>query len=216
MNQLNLKEMERKAFRSTFQDGLWDIYLGLIVIGMAIFIFRPQAGYSGWNLLLMVAVFGLAYGLFWLGKKFVTTPRLGQVTFGPLRKQKKTTLAIILGVVVVVQAGVVALSAMGWLNPEVGAKINAFLNVRDLERLTVAAIGALFIGPSMILVAYFNDFSRGYYIAILMSVAVFLMIWLNQPFYPVILGGLIILPGVILFVRFLQKYPLHRKDAPNG
>ena len=25
--QLNLKELERKAFRSTYQDGLWDLYL---------------------------------------------------------------------------------------------------------------------------------------------------------------------------------------------
>ena len=25
--QLNLKQLERKAYRSTFQDGLWDLYL---------------------------------------------------------------------------------------------------------------------------------------------------------------------------------------------
>ena len=30
--QLNLKEIERKAFRSTYQDGLWDIHLGLIFV----------------------------------------------------------------------------------------------------------------------------------------------------------------------------------------
>lgn len=27
----NLKELEKKAFKSTFQDGLWDIQLGLNV-----------------------------------------------------------------------------------------------------------------------------------------------------------------------------------------
>ena len=39
---LNLKEIERKAFRSTYEDGLWDIYFGLIVICMSIFIYRPE------------------------------------------------------------------------------------------------------------------------------------------------------------------------------
>jgi len=77
----------------------------------------------------------------------------------------------------------------------------------------VAAIGSLFIGPSMILVAYFTDFGRGYYIAILMSAAVFLMILLNKPIYPLIIGLLIILPGVVLFIRFLQKYPLRDKKV---
>ena len=34
-NQINLKEIERKAFRSTFQDGLRDMHYGLIVICMS-------------------------------------------------------------------------------------------------------------------------------------------------------------------------------------
>ena len=41
------------------------------------------------------------------------------------------------------------------------------------------------------------------------------MIYLNQPIYPIIIGALIVLPGVVLFVRFLQKYPLHREEAPH-
>jgi len=39
------------------------------------------------------------------------------------------------------------------------------------------------------------------------------MIYLNQPVYPIIIGGLIILPGLVLFVRFLKTYPLQRKDT---
>ena len=37
MNQiLHLKDIEKRAFRSTFEDGLWDIYLGglLFCMGM--------------------------------------------------------------------------------------------------------------------------------------------------------------------------------------
>lgn len=210
---LNLKEMERKAFRSTYQDGLWDLYIGLIVICMAVFMFRPSEGYSVLNIVLAVSGFALAYLVFWAGKKFITLPRLGQVTFGPKRRQRRLTLAVILGAVVLVQAGFISLSVFGWLNPDVAEKINSFLKSRDLMDLMVAAIGSLFVGPSMILIAYFKDFPRGYYIAVMMSLAVFLMILLNQPLYPVIIGGMIALPGLVLFVRFLRKYPLRRVEV---
>lgn len=211
--QLSLKEIERKAFRSTYEDGLQDLHYGLVVICMSFFIYRPATGYSPMNLVLMSGALAVLFALFWAGKKFITLPRMGQVTFGPIRKQKKSTLAIILGAVVAVQVGIVALSVGGWLDPELASKINAFLKVGNLERLAVSAVGALFVGPSMILIAYFSDFPRGYYIAILMSLAVFLMVWLNRPLYPIILGALIALPGLVLFVNFLRKYPLPDKEA---
>jgi len=206
--QINLKEIERKAFLSTYQDGLWDIYYGLILMAMAIFMFRPAGGYKPTNILLAILAFTVAFLIFWAGKKFVILPRMGQVTFGPARKQQRRTLAIILSVVVLIQAGFLALQLVGWANPEFGQKISSLINDRDLMHMLVASIGALFIGPPMILVAYFTDFSRGYYIAILMSLAVFLMILLNRPIYPILLGAMVAIPGVVLFVRFLQKYPL--------
>ncbi len=65
----------------------------------------------------------------------------------------------------------------------------------------------------MIVSACFSDFPRGYYSAILMALAVFLMIYLNQPIYPILIGGLILLPGLVLFVRFLKTFPLQPKDT---
>jgi hypothetical protein len=41
------------------------------------------------------------------------------------------------------------------------------------------------------------------------------MIYLNQPVYPIIIGVLVALPGVVLFVRFLRKYPLHREETTH-
>jgi hypothetical protein len=38
--QLNLKEIERKAFRSTYQDGLLDICIGSVVGSMALLMFN--------------------------------------------------------------------------------------------------------------------------------------------------------------------------------
>lgn len=213
--QLDLKELERKAFRSTYQDGIWDIYFGVIVICMSIFIYRPASGYSPMNILLALAAMAVAYSLFWAAKKYITLPRMGQVRFGPQRKRRRLILILVMSGVVLVQVGFLAFQLLAWANPEVGAKFNSFLLDRDVMDLAVAAVGALFVGPSMVLVAYFIDYTRGYYIAFLIALAVFLMIYLNRPIYPIIIGVLIAIPGLVLFVRFLQKYPLHRDEVAH-
>jgi len=211
VTQLNLKEIERKAFRSTYEDGLWDIYFGLIVICMSIFIYRPASGYSPMNIILAVLAMSVAYSLFWAGKKYITLPRMGQVRFGDIRRKKKTTMVIFLSVVVLVQLIVLGLTTLGWLNPEVGARVNHFLKSQDLMDLTVALIGSLFVVVGMTLTAYFSDFPRGYFIAAMMALAVFLMIYLNQPVYPILIGVVMVIPGAVLFFRFLKKYPLPGK-----
>ena len=213
---LDLKALERKAFSSTYQDGLWDITLGLIVIGMAIFVYRPEQGYGALNIIWMMVTCLVANLILWVGKRFITVPRIGQVRFGEIRRKKALTLAIILAVFVLVQGGVVLLTALGWRNPELGAKISSILNAGNMERLAVATVGSLFVGPPFILIAYFSDFLRRYYIAILMALAVFLMILFNQPIYPLILGGLILVPGLVLFVQFLHQHPLPSQEARHG
>jgi hypothetical protein len=215
-NPINLKEIERKAVRSTYQDGLLDIYLGLVVVFMSVFVFRPSSGYSPQNLLLMLAAFCVSYALYWAGKKFITLPRMGQVRFGAIRKQKNATLGLILGLVILIQVGIVGLTAAGRLIPTLGEQVAAFFGARNVEILLVAAIGSLFVGPSMLLMAYFTDYPHGYYIAVLMSVAVFVMIYRNQPLYPVLIGGLIVVVGLVSLASFLRKYPLTDKNVAHG
>ena len=213
MNQINLKELERKAFRSTYQDGLWDIYFGLIVICMSIFLFRPVTGYSPLNIFLMMASMGAAYALFWVGKRFIILPRMGQVKFGEKRARRKKTMMLILGAVILIQVAFLGIQFIGWRNPEFGATLNTFLQEKNAMDLAIATIGSLFVGPSMILIAYFIDFPRGYFIAVMIALAVFLAIYLNQPIYPIFIGILITVPGIVLFLRFLKKYPLRREKA---
>lgn len=213
---LDLKQIERKAFRSTYQDGLWDIYLGGIVVALAITLYRPAGGYTPNNILVMLLIYAVIGGLFWAGKKLITVPRMGQVRFGPIRQRRKKTLAIVLGIIVAFQTLFVLLTVGGWLNPVLGAKLFGFIENANLERLGVAAVGSLFVGPSFLLIAYFTDFPRGYYIGVMMALAVFLMILVNKPIYPILIGGLIILPGLVLFIQFLRKYPLPQRDVSNG
>jgi len=212
VSSIDLKQIERKAYRSTYQDGLWDIYMGVVVVLMGFFLYHPESGYSAINIITMVLLLSLAYSLFWAGKKYITLPRMGQVRFGPIRQRRKKTMAIILGVIVLIQFIFVGLTAVSRYYPQVGGRL---FGSTDAGLTIVAAIGSLFVGLPMLLMAYMNDFPRGYYIAVLMSLAVFLMILTNQPLYPAMSGILIIIPGVVLLINFLKKYPLPRRDETH-
>ena len=214
---LDLKAIERKAFRATHQDGLWDIYIGGVVLSMSILAYSTDSDAVP---LVRFGLYLLGLGAFWLifwaGKKFITTPRLGQVKFGPQRQRRKRTLVTILVGIVLLQVILVALTILLWANPEWAARLGITGSDPDIERLLVATIGALFVGPSMVILAYFNDFTRGYYIAFILSLAVFSLIWFGQPVYLVVAALIIMIPGVVLFVRFLRQHPLPPAEARHA
>ena len=206
--QLDLKEIERKAVRSTYQDGLLDICISLVVGSMALLMFNVAQ--DKLSLLYVVLAFlGVLAGqvVYWAGKKFITLPRMGQVKFGETRRQRTKSLTVILIMVVLIQVGIVLLTAGVWAIPAWGDKLQELFPGRGATDLLVATVGALFVGPSMMAIAYFTDFPRGYYIALVMSLGVFLMIWLWQPLIQVGAAILIFIPGLVLFVRFLRQYP---------
>lgn len=214
---LDLKAIEKRAFRATHQDGLWDIYIGSVVGSMALLQFITERDDYPW-LYLVLAFLGIAVGnlIFWGGKKFVTLPRMGQVKFGEIRRKRNKTLALILAVIVLIQIGIVLLTAGVWTIPALGDKLQELFPDRSATDLLVAAVGALFVGPSMMAIAYFTDFPRGYYIALVMTLGVFLMIWFWQPLIQVGAAFLIIIPGVVLFIRFLRQYPLPPAEARHA
>ncbi len=212
-NLLDLNQIERNAFRFNYLDGLMDILQGTIIIGLGFYAYLPENGYSITNWVWFVVTFIVAQGLYWAGKKFITQPRMGQVRFGSMRHQKNKTLAIVMGIVVLLQALIVGATAFGWFNPVIGQKLFGDIPV---EHLAVAALGSIFVGPPLIFIAYQTDFLRGYYIAFLFALGVFLMIYFNQPIYPFIIGGVIIVIGIMLFIRFLRMHPLPRGDESDG
>lgn len=213
---LNLKQIESKAFRAAHQDGLWDIYFGGIILSMAIML-NPDEGE-----LFQASRFGL-YGIallaacliFMGGKLFITRPRLGQVKFGPQRKRRNLTLGIVLGCIVAMHTLLFIGSVLLWDHPEWAAQLGIAQMDADKGHLLVAIISGMIVGPSMILIAYFLEFMRGYYIAFIMSLAAFSLVWFGQPVYVIVSGLVVLIPGVVLFIRFLRQYPLHRQEAPH-
>jgi hypothetical protein len=74
---IDLKEMERKAFQSFYQDGIWDLFFGLMMFAMYTFTLFDSIENKALRILGMLfieifAVFFLIYG-----KKMITAPRLG-------------------------------------------------------------------------------------------------------------------------------------------
>lgn len=208
---LNLKELEQLAYRRTYQDGLQDIYIGGILVSFAVFGFTIFPGTDMGSLevfLYFLIGMGLSNLAFWLGKRYITLPRIGLVTFSPARQKRKRNLILTLAVIVMVQVLVVLLQMGFLLAPSLRSQLIPILGATGITNLPVAILAIIFVAPGMLLIAYFMDIPRFYYHAGVVSLAVFLMILLDQAWWMVLGGVLIILPGVFQLARFLRKYPL--------
>lgn len=210
--ELKLKKIEQSAMRSTYQDGLLEICISSIIGSMAFMMFIPVRDDDSW-IYQVLAFLGVGTGqlIYWAGKRFITLPRLGQVKFGELRRKRSKTMGIILALAVIIQVGIVLLTVGVWAIPTWAEKLEQLFPERSTTDMIVAALGALFVGPSMMAIAYFTDFSRGYYISIVMALGVFFMIWFWQPLIQVSAAILILVPGLVSFLRFLRKYPIVSK-----
>jgi hypothetical protein len=182
-----------------------------MIILMAGILTRPIEGYGWVNLVFLVAGYAAAFLLFRAGKKYITVPRLGMVTFGEIRKKKNHTMRLILVVFLFLQILLLVGTFVALVNPVAGNWLDRQLAGKN-DLLLVSLVAALILCVGMSIVAYFSDFSRGYYIAILMALAVFVMLFFERALYPIIIGLLIVLSGLVLLFRFLKRYPLPGGD----
>ncbi|MFX1463417.1 MAG: hypothetical protein ACFFBF_10300 [Promethearchaeota archaeon] len=205
---VDLKALEKKAYRSFFNDGLWDLFIGLIILNFGLNTFLSSLLNLSEFLSLIILTLGwniLAFLIFFLGKKFITIPRIGFVKFGPKRKSKEKKLKIFLSAFVIVNIFMVILPFTA-----------LFGNIELKPLLLTLFLGLTFFTFPFCVVAYFLDFNRLYYYAILAGIGLFL----TELLYPIlgspldtilsfgITGGAIVVIGLYYFIRFLKKYPL--------
>jgi hypothetical protein len=211
---INLKELERKAWTSYFQDGLWDIFLGLLLLAMAISALLSDVGFSeSLGMAIFIGVEVLAMLVLWAGKRFITAPRMGRVKFGPKRKAKLNWVGVVLLLSVLVGAGVfvAGLAIRGnrpeWLNAAFFAPAAWVVNA-----IVVFSLGA-----------YFLDFNRLYLIGVLYALSVPLDIMFHE-FANVDLSFIafgvpaivILIIGLVVFTRFLRDYPIPAGAVSDG
>ncbi|MFX1570596.1 MAG: hypothetical protein ACFFCV_19835 [Promethearchaeota archaeon] len=210
---IDLKSLEKKAYRSVFNDGLWDLFVGMLFFNFGMgplfnFLFS-SLGYS------IIFIFILAWNIialliFIFGKKYITIPRVGYVKFGPKRKSKQLKLKIFL-------LGVFFVNLLLFV-----------LNIADIIDYSVIQplFIALFLGIGTITIpfcvmAYFLDFTRLYYYAFAAGLGFFLTnlltpivgSYLDDFIIFGLIGGIIILIGLYYFISFLKKYPLSNREV---
>lgn len=214
---MDLKVLEKRAYRSTFQDGLWDLYLAGIMACLGILGMISKIREETWIWLLGYTVLiGGVLGLFMLGKKYITLPRLGYVKFGGKRKRRKMILVGILSITVLLNIWMVLITmgtieAPSWLQ-----NIGSELTSRGIMDIFVPLFAGLFITIVMSLIAYFIEFYRGMYIAVLFGLGVFIDLFFDLPVVLVMGAVLAAIPGLILLIRFIKRYPIQSSEVDNG
>ncbi len=200
---IDLKALEKKAYTSIFQDGLLDIFFGLIIIG---WITNSLGDFFDTVIVIIIlsSYYILVCILFILTKRFISVPRMGQVKFGPIRKLNvkrfiifsviNTTILIILLIL-----------------PYTGL----FQSVNFDGYITILLICTLFIWLPLSIIAFLIKFNRLYIYAIIGGLS-FFVADLLRGYIPYLLstsivfgvsGGIIFSIGLIVFLRFLKKYP---------
>lgn len=203
---IDLKQLERKVWTSFLDDGLGDIFLGCIVLVFALAPMLSRMGLGDfWSSAVFLPFLLLVFIVLVLLRKRVVIPRIGLVSFGHARKKRLVKFNVLM--VVVLSAGFV----LGLLSLRAGAGQAWVHNLRFI------AIVLMCFG----LAAYFLGFVRLYIYGILVALAIPVGEWLwlhiGVPHhgYPVTFGvtsSIMIVTGVSLFLRLLQKNP-HLKET---
>jgi len=196
---IDLKEIERKAFTSYHQDGLADIMagLGILLAGISMI-------YDVSTIVIICICLFAPLGA--KAKKALTIPRIGFVQFNKALFSRKNRV-LILAFTVTFIAGIV--NFITFTGDEVGWKAL----VKDLElvpfgfaaSLILAVVGFLFSIDRLIVYA-------------LLTVSSFIICHLFD-LSPAInfffLGAVILVTGIVLLLRFLAKYPLRKLEGIN-
>ena len=138
----SLKEIERRAYRSTFADGIYDIQFGLIFLtfaSIAVLEAYSVSRYIGYSLFLIPLI------LPWLGKRYITVPRMGSVEFGQRRKKRRLVVLVVAAIVLFLTLPLFIMLSQQSLSGGMGWNLVA-----------------IFVAPLFVLVVYTADFPRLY------------------------------------------------------
>ncbi|MCK4646133.1 MAG: hypothetical protein KAU46_07760 [Candidatus Aminicenantes bacterium] len=217
MEQLNIKALEKKAYRSFFKDGIYDLFIGLILLSFGLPMILNEFGWIDYETIsmpllipLILNVGALLFLIF--GKKYITTPRLGIAHFGKTRKRNMRHVKLIL-IISALMGGILFFLILFKALP-VGGKTGIPLPI------LIFGIQSLLVFSLM---AYFMDFTRLYLYAFLFAISMPLTIWLKRNTtlnYPSLLVFTlttvpILVIGCVVFIQFLNQYPI-KKDLRIG
>lgn len=214
---LTQRQIHQHAMRlSTYEDGLWDMLTGAIFLLLGIFPLTREWLGRDTNLIVFLIVLAILVGVFQLIKHIFVTPRLGIVKVRPTVSSKALLVFSIL--LVLFSLVLVAIALFGpqkFPRPDWG---NVPQWVRDLDAQIIASLLVIVVFSVL---AYLFNVRRIYLYAwmigignlassALMQYAGFTY---NLPL--VVASSIILIVGVVLFIRFLQKYPIPAVESQD-
>ncbi len=200
----DLKQIEKKAFRATYEDGLYDLCYGTFLLAWAVVPLIRDAGVS----LALAALPFLAIPAIILlaGKKYITVPRMGRARFGEQRLTKATRLFGAGAVMLLISYLLIIMVAV-W-----GIRLSG---LRTLGDMTVPLIESVVVLVGVSALAYFSEFRRLYLYAFFFAggipLAELLYHYVGTPMDELIAFGIpglaVVVIGLVLLVSFIRKYP---------
>jgi hypothetical protein len=201
---VDLKEIERKAYLSYTKDGFWDICLGLF------FLLQGIAFAVRWLALMGTAgaLIAVLVPTFMSLKKAIAVPRLGYVKFSPERQAKLNRGKLLLCVVLTFTAllGMVVFLAYS-------GQSSWKLLLRDLQLIPYGFVLAVAVGA----VGFLFEIRRYLYYAVLILAAFIVGRTMNAKpdLYLIPLGVVFFVIGMVLMVRFLRRYPKSVRETSH-
>lgn len=203
MNNINLKNLERKAYLSYHQDGILDFFIGFNILLFGLWILADMVYLAG-------AFVAISTPIYAQMKKQITIPRLGYVKFSPSRtaKSQKTILLLVI-------AGFLAFIPGVFLFVTTDMGIQAPIQfLIDYGMIVIGVAGMVLITA----VAYLTELQRLNAYAVLFLVLFMSGHFLSYPFayYLIALGTAILVSGAYLLINFQRRYPLPRGDEMHA
>jgi len=197
--ELDMKEIERQVYLSYSEDGLVDIAIGIVITAWGLMLTQEPTGLIG-----LIGLLGM--GIWYIGKRTITIPRIGMIEPSPKMERRLTNLAVfllVLGLVAFVgillsrAAGNIMISdySLGILGLVLAAGVALLAYLLNAARLYIYAV------------ILFVSFAGGEILA--KTVTTFDAFALSV----IVGGGLILLSGIVVLVRFMRKYPRPQLEA---
>ncbi len=198
-----LREIEKRVWLRTFEHGLWDIAIGLLLLSFGLSIVTGFYWLSPiWVAIALPSMRDLARRLI--------VPRIGHATFKKRRQRSITRVVGILSVLALAGGGMLAFTNLA-------TRDTAPQWMSWVRSHFVIVIGLIW-GGALAVAGWAVDLPRLYAYGTLLFAAL-VAVDLSTTGYHlghalIGVGGLIALVGIVLFVRFIRRYPRH--PAPIG
>lgn len=211
----NLSQIQRRTFQMiSFEDGLFDLLLGITFMFLAIYPVTRELLGPTWNFVLFLSLLALTIVAQLLVRHLVSEPRIGYVR---LRKTLTLRVLIIISVVmVVITFGLVLLTL---LSPGLEPTSSVPAEAPGERSYLVEFITLLFMGGLFSAMAYVFGVRRLYFYGWMVGLAYLVSVYMAHNAGWVVLiptaiaAGVILITGFVLFLRFLRKYPLPAEEA---